>query len=331
VRAAGRRSGAAPRRAGGFTAVELLGVLLVGLIILASIPAFIERYSRMMQGRALSTYVAEVNSAVARWLQDNRTLLPVGTTSQSGVAWLKDAAACGAGLASGAVNYLPCNFPAEGPFGVTVASVIDVGSPLITVTSRFSPAVVLDGQIAQPLINRAVAEARANANTRVSVSQSYNVDGATSEIVAVADTQNPGDPWLRLDGTTAMAGDLDVGGNNIINVNDITTTGDVIMENGTVNSVNEELSDAVYEVLVVSDGGSVPKPTCPAGKVPQIFLSPFQFAGSSSAEPIGAVQAWATSGASSWTANLRILHPVPIGWVRPPASLGRMTAIVKCG
>jgi len=327
------------KRQAGFTALEMLGVLIVGLMILATIPKMIQDYSRAQQAKALATYVAEYNNAVARWLQDNRTALPDGTVNQAGPSWLQAVTDCGA-PATAALNYLPCRFPNIAPFGVTVTTQIVTANPLITATSTFGPPIQFDGAIDQPTIAQVVTDARAGTNTRVSVST--NIDLVGNLIVAVADTNDPGDPWLRLDGTSVMEGDLNMGGNNIVNVvgidgtGDWTTLGDVTAneffgDDVTINSINEKASEGIYNVSVASNGTMIEKPTCPSGSGPQVFLAPFQFSGNVTAEPIGAVQAWATNAGTRWRANLRVLYPEPIGWVYPNATYGKMNAFVKCG
>lgn len=93
------------------------------------------------------------------------------------------------------------------------------------------------------------------------------------ELVAEANTAPSLDAWLRTDGSNAMQGDLDMGGNSITNADQI-TAGTVNADDINIDGGN--IREQMANVQTVAPDAEVNMPICPAGFSPQIYVSPSQ-------------------------------------------------------
>lgn len=130
-------------------------------------------------------------------------------------------------------------------------------------------------------------------------------------------------PWLN---RFAVAGNpdantmhtaIDMNGNIVNNASDVF-----------LNGKQRWLSQAIQDATVASNGATIPKPTCPSGKTPQIFVAPAIFSENATANPIAAVQASATDLGGSWQVSIRVL--TQDGWTNPDATHGQMIVLTKC-
>jgi len=153
---------------------------------------------------------------------------------------------------------------------------------------------------------------------------------------------------LPLDGSRAMTGDLDMGGNNIGNVNDVEITSSY--RESRVSGVLEKdyvrLSTGISfaGILGANDGNKYSKPTCPSGLTAIPIVVP---AGNSStvgitaeANPIGAQYAWAQSLSAdadhpdgSWMFNYKMAIYKNNAWDlnhQPDAAANFLAIYMKC-
>lgn len=85
----------------------------------------------------------------------------------------------------------------------------------------------------------------------------------------------------------------------------------------------------VVQILQVADGDLIDKPDCPGSATPGIHLVQTTSAGTDPAEVIAAEQVWANDvSATQWQARYRVLTET--GWHNPPATIGRLTAMLVC-
>lgn len=93
---------------------------------------------------------------------------------------------------------------------------------------------------------------------------------------------------------------------------------------------NQLVSRAVYDAGVYASGDTVPKPPCPSGSSPQIFVGLAQFSDNGTGSTISAVRGRATTASASapWTVVLQVRTEA--GWVTPTATYGRVIAFTKC-
>ena len=206
----------------------------------------------------------------------------------------------------------------------------------------------------------------------------YDFDPATSTLSAVIDRSAgfAADPHLRIDGTNEMdaaapirwANGMSItpngttmeivatGGINLLNDTDITgdlgvtgdmdvSTGDVSMNDGTLESVQIEgafdaqLSRAVYDQRINQSGDVVDQPTCPTGMNPQIFVA-------AASVPTGDAMIITDSGGATHTGNVIRFRTTAVdlgaqwqvwaevfmnsSWVRLAAAEGDVRSSIKC-
>lgn len=103
--------------------------------------------------------------------------------------------------------------------------------------------------------------------------------------------------FLDKEGNTELVGDWDVGGNySIANAKNVTVR--------TQNGKQMNLAATVISSFPVTNGKTVPKPSCPAGLNPSITTSVKSIAGYNIRE-IGAINTYYTETTSAWTVYLR--------------------------
>lgn len=219
-------------RQGGMTLIEMIVVVGVSVSILVSFGNAIRIYFEQQGASAAGIRVSQYNSAVAAFINGNLPNVPLGVFD--GTAWLQDAATCPG--ATGAVGYLPCAFENRLELGLAgfQTTITQPNPPFFRAVTNVG-AVITDGRPNGGLGGAVVraAEAWPGLNSLRLVTErmvgmsSYAIDPATAQITAIIDTATPADPWLRRDGSNAMAADLNVGGNDVVNARDLNAGRDV--------------------------------------------------------------------------------------------------------
>lgn len=126
---------------------------------------------------------------------------------------------------------------------------------------------------------------------------------------------------LPRDGSREMTGDLDMGGNSIINNEDVE-----------IASVGAHASEGIYFAGIVDNGDYVDKPQCPSNRSPTPVVIPTGMSDAGTAREIGAVYAWAEDIGSQWRIRLRISVKRNGNWteIYPSAPFGKLAVLKKC-
>ena len=126
---------------------------------------------------------------------------------------------------------------------------------------------------------------------------------------------------LPRDGSREMTGDLDMGGNSIVNNEDID-----------IASVGAKASEGIYFAGIVNNGDYVDKPQCPTGSTPTPIVIPTGMSDNGRAREIGAVYAWAQDSGSQWRIRLRISVKRDGNWneIYPGPDYGKLAVLKKC-
>ncbi len=126
------------------------------------------------------------------------------------------------------------------------------------------------------------------------------------------DTGNPDD--------TTMHTTLNMGGNAITNVSDLTLS--------SLNNFSLIRGLTLYTGIHAA-GDLIPKPACPVGFTPQIFVIPVMASDNGTGGALSALQAGATASGANWTVTFRVRTEA--GWVTPDATHGKVNVETKCG
>jgi len=162
--------------------------------------------------------VAQVVSASAAWMTQQGST--VATATYTDVSFLQDAS-CGG---TAAKEYLPCTWTAPVRTGVSPSFDVqnNAGSPTMTIdwgVPTQSTAGVPSGVKAAVMLKQAEQALVNSPFTFIDLSVT-----ADDRLVAVLDTTQENDPYLRIDGVNSMLADLDVGGNDIVNAGAVNAT-----------------------------------------------------------------------------------------------------------
>lgn len=345
----------------GFTLIELLLVLAISSFIIASVMTKTIRDTQVAKAEIAGVHLKQFTVAVRQIIANEGAAVAGGpglTQTYNGHRWLQSAAECGA-PATASAEYLPCGFRGQEPFGLTYTTVVTHNNVSGTVTAEitFADPVLGAGSIEMNgVIRRDLASVVANTATRndtfrasstgVAGYDAYEVDAAGT-IIATASLTSDLDLYIRRDGGNSPTDTIDWAGQNITNVGQanavtmnattITATGNMTANDLLISGKGEWASEAVSQVLLLSDGALVAKPTCPGGGTPQIFAYPVIFSRDVTAEAIGAVQAWAVNYPTQWQVRIRILTPSGFTATPPPPPAAapatpyrRVVATVKC-
>lgn len=248
----------------GFTLLELM--LVLALIAGAAVPVtrWFQHQQDVRNARLLGTTLSNYNAAVARRLADEGPSFPSAVFD--GVDWLRSSSDCAGGLAP--AHYLPCDFRGVWRYGLTPRTTINNTGTSLTGTTVLLDAATLTatfpvvrGESSGVIAKVAVEAAGINITGGSYLLQTFEADLTLQQIEAVATTiGSTVDIFLRLDGSNEMAADLDVGGHQIVNVEDVVS--DTGQRLGSVPLVGE-----------LGLGDSVTKWDCPPGLSPRLQIA----------------------------------------------------------
>lgn len=214
-------------RQGGFTLMELAVVIAILTIgVTWALQNQVDDLEKTT-AKGLGAQVAQYNQGVAAYVMAGG---PPGNMP-AGAAWLKDAATCAGG--AGAAEYLPCEYPDTLNFGLTPQTTIAAAGGTLTADTTVG-AVQTRGAERRHLTVLASthAESVSAVNGALAAFVDYPVDTAPTPHVLHARVVSTGagggpEPYLRVDGTNQMLANLDVGGNDVVNANDVNAAGDL--------------------------------------------------------------------------------------------------------
>jgi prepilin-type N-terminal cleavage/methylation domain-containing protein len=127
---------------------------------------------------------------------------------------------------------------------------------------------------------------------------------------------------LPRDGSRPMTGDLDMGGNRLLEV-----------ENIEFPDMDTTSAEAIYFAGIVGNNELIQKNQCPDGLSPTPIVVPAGYSDNGTANPVGAVYAWAENvNASQWRARLRLNVQRNGNWVaiQPSSTHGLLAVYLKC-
>lgn len=115
-----------------------------------------------------------------------------------------------------------------------------------------------------------------------------------------------------------------------------TVTGDATANDVVLSGLsNQRVSQAIYSAGVYPSSGScavagecVPKPACPSGMTPQVFVAPSDFSDNGTAGTISRVESFATDSGTHWRVFVRVRTETD--WVTANSATGRVVAFAKC-
>lgn len=279
----------------GFTLIELLIVLVVMSILIApTVHLSVHKF----QEDKLQIAVAEVNDL----FQSAQNF----AAEQSG-KWPGEEDNCHSAievLQSGTTdNYLP-DFSVRTPYGTDLATSCTTGSG-----KRFN--VVID------------ALTEAEARLLEGYLPSSSVVGSKVTVSVPLPASIPAlTHLLPRDGSRPMTGDLSMGGNKILDV-----------ENVEFPEIGTTSAEGIYFAGVVGNNALIRKNRCPDGLSPKPILTPVGYSDNGTANPVGAVHAWAEDvNANHWRARLRLSVQRNGNWVQmhPNATHGQLAVFLKC-
>lgn len=226
-----------PASQGGFA---LIGTAIAVAVWMTAFYSMVQAYVAYMDqegARISGAKIAKYNSAVAAFINGSLPNVPLG--NYVGTAWLKDAATCPG--ATGAVAYLPCAFDDfVGMNLVGYNTTITQNNPPFYQAVTTVGAVLTDGRPDGGLGGAVVRAAeswiglgsmRQQAEHQVGI-PSYDINPNNAIITATIDTATNADPWLRRDGSNAMAANLNAGGFDVNNAQNMNANGNVRAGNG---------------------------------------------------------------------------------------------------
>jgi prepilin-type N-terminal cleavage/methylation domain-containing protein len=205
---------------------------------------------------------------------------------------------------------------------------IDVNSPWYDVTDNPSGAYVFDcnaqtfgvtvgsdADWASYISNNVTSTLATGTSSRTAFSLPSSVPALAGLLHRDADAAHPE--------YNQMNTDIDM---NSFNINNIGTA----TAQDLISSIkNRSLAQSIQDATVTCHNGLVNKPSCPVGQTPQIFTTVMMVSENATGNPLGAIQAYATSiSAAQWRAQLRILTKT--GWVYPSCTYGKVVAFTKC-
>jgi hypothetical protein len=313
---------------------ELMLVLMISSVLLTLYHDRDQNQRIEESAEEIGTRLAQYNSAVQRWIAFNPS---PGNTTKYGVTWLKPTS-CGGNVNDPASGFLDCDFPASTKYGqtyrtsITYDSVIGVVKCVSTLSRPTRPIankpLQYYGTFAAEIAVAAISQPSSLANPVSGMFADYTpnpgltiasatlANAAFGTVQAVASNAGSSDAWLRTDGSNMMKADLNGGGKDAINFDnlnanedvnagqnitamnghitaengDLRATGNIITTAGVVygedmvidrailsTNYRPRASQAVYEVKKVRNEDTVSAPTCPNFRNPLIFATPHSF------------------------------------------------------
>jgi prepilin-type N-terminal cleavage/methylation domain-containing protein len=313
----------------GFTLIEAMIAIAISLSIILALGKAFKAWGDFQTARAQGAKVAQYNSAVSSFVSNEparlANLVPpqvfAGFGNYVGIGWLQAPPCPGA---TGVVNYLPCGFDPFSAVGLTFNTTIAPNGPLILATTNLGPAVTgigVDRSMGGAIIRAAETYAGSYSDNvqRTYGFMQYGIDIATGNLAAFVGTAILGEPYLRIDGTNQMTGNLNAGGRDVLNARDMNANrnltanaaavgGNVAIQN-TANAAGNplNLSESMQSPRLLHDGDLLPMPACTPDKpVPQVFAAPGMFTTVDLTDPIIGVVPLFTPAGAQWQVSLTV-------------------------
>lgn len=279
-------------RQSGFTIIELLIVMMI--ISILAVPFAYQHIKKFEEDRIAIT-IAEVNDL----FQSAQNF----AAEQDG-EWPSEIDNCASAISTmETADYLQ-GFNLRSPFGTNLITSCTTG-----VGKRFN--VTIDA------INPG------NAELLKADLASSTVSGSIVTVSVPMPSAIPAlEHLLPRDGSRPMTGDLDMGGNRLLEV-----------ENIEFPEMDTTSGEAIYFAGIVGNNELIQKNQCPAGLTPTPIIVPAGYSDNGTANPVGAVYAWAENvNASQWRAKLRLNVQRNGNWVamQPSSTHGLLAVYLKC-
>jgi len=276
----------------GFTIIELMIVMIVMSLFAAP---FAYQHIMKFEEDRIEIAVAEINDL----FQSAQNY-----AAEQDSEWPSEADNCASAITTlNAENYLQ-GFSLRSPFGTNLSTSCTTG----------------DGKRFMVSID---AVSAGNAEVLNSYLPSSTVSGNFVTVSVPMPAAIPAlEHLLPRDGSRPMTGDLDMGGNRLLEV-----------ENIEFPDMDTTSAEAIYFAGIVGNNELVQKNQCPAGLTPTPIVVPVGYSDNGTANPVGAVYAWAENvNASQWRMRLRLSVNRDGNWVQmqPTATYGQLAVYLKC-
>ncbi|MDQ7048092.1 MAG: hypothetical protein Q9M92_00545 [Enterobacterales bacterium] len=218
---------------GGFSLIELLGVLAISaFLLIITVQQIIKKNDRQIAKGIVARQIAGFTNAVRQRLSYQDAVVSFNQPSQTqvGILWLQQTTCGGSAL----VQFLPCNFEADiaqaGHLIYTTEIKNNAGrlSALITLADVNGKGYQAHGRKRSDLAGAAVIGAAGYRVSSVSpiglvTFAKFQSDPISAIITVEIDTNSATEPWLRTDGSNKMNSDLAFSGagHDLLNAGDI--------------------------------------------------------------------------------------------------------------
>tara|TARA_B100000446_G_C10551574_1_gene340605 strand:- start:326 stop:1507 length:1182 start_codon:yes stop_codon:yes gene_type:complete len=193
--------------------------------------------SRQEAAELAGTMGAQFKQALRALIAREGTGLPTGTFT--GVNWLKDSGSCAG--ATGSARYLPCEFPALLPLGLSYRTVVTSAAGVVTATVTFGTPSV-GGNTHPTLAGRVVSAINGtSADYSTPATQTYYAatnDVATGAISMVVSNSQENLEFVKVDGTSTITADHDWNNFSISNLRNLSVNGAVAAATVSATSIN---------------------------------------------------------------------------------------------
>ncbi len=202
--------------------------------------------SRQDAAELAGTMGAQFKQALRALIAREGTGLPTGTFT--GVNWLKDSGSCAG--ATGSARYLPCEFPAQLPLGLSYRTVVTSAAGVVTATVTFGTPSV-GGNTHPTLAGRVVSAINGtSADYSTPATQTYyaatnNVTTGAISMVVTNSQENL--EFVKVDGSSTISGNHDWNNFSISNLRNLGV-------NGTVTATAVNASTVTTSTLAATSG-----------------------------------------------------------------------------
>lgn len=315
MRAATIRSVPRQRQGGFFTLISMLLVVVIIGLLLPYINGWLTENRLRTKADASGALLAQYTGALRAFLsaRGDTALADIGCAAgalcaQAGTDWLKNSANCGAATGTLTAAYLPCNFPNR-IYGRDLTTHLFVRDGANHAVVRMDGWVDRNDAARPDLSSRSAITANAGTvgagvqtvsgggpdyaalNPLAGAFYSYYVyetgnpwvydtgieapQPTDNQIIAESNSAPSLDAWLRTDGSNQMNADLNMGGNDIINIDNIQVstlqaTGDIEANDFIITSMGRLRASSLWSnsIVVTASNQDVAQPTCPSGSTP---------------------------------------------------------------
>ena len=280
----------------GISLLEAMIVIGLSTWYMVSAAQLFQAWANYQIASAQGNKVAKYNSAVASYVTNEPARLsnlnpkqPFQFGAYSGIGWLQAPPCAGA---TGAVMYLPCGFDPFSTVGLTFDTTVAQNGQYILATTILGPAVTgigVDRAMGGAIVNAANAYAGSyTANLEQSIGFTrYAIDPDSGILFAYVDTAILGQPFLRIDGTNQMTGNLNMGNNSLNNANGVNaatvTASNTVNAANSVNTATLNATGTVNAAADVNAGRNVTANTAYQGGNVQIYGTGINLTGRQSA------------------------------------------------